>query len=116
MQQEYEWLNQLERLVDQYSQAKAKRTYLEHFRHSKLALLAAQAEAEDPSKYKTAASREEYARRHPEYLELLKALQEAVQVEEKARWNLRQREWRFEAWRSELSWQKAQMPRNGAIT
>lgn len=115
-EQQYEWLNQLERLVDQYSQAKAKRTYLEHFRQSKLAMLAAQAETEDPLRYKTAASREEYARRHPEYLEVLEGLREAVAVEEKARWNLRQREWKFEAWRSELSWQKSQIPRNGAIT
>jgi len=114
--EQYEWLNQIERLIESYAAAKAKRTYLEHFRQSKLAMLAAQAEKEDPARYKTAASREEYARRHPDYIELLDGLQKAVEIEEKCRWNLRQREWKFEAWRSELSFTKAQIPRNGVIT
>jgi len=116
MNEQYEWLNQLERLVDAYSDAKSKRTYLEHFRQSKLAMLAAQAETEDPDKYKTAASRDEYARRHPEYIQVLEGLRDAVAVEEKCRWNLKKREWKFEAWRSELSWQKSQQPRNGIVT
>jgi hypothetical protein len=114
--EQYEWLNQIDRLIEQYAAAKSRRTYLEHFRQSKLAILAAEAEAKDPERYKSAASREEYARRHNEYLELLSGLQKAVEVEEKCRWNLKQREWKFEAWRSELSFTKAQMPRNGIVT
>jgi len=114
--EQYEWLADIERLVEAFSNAKAQRTYLEHFRQSKLALLAAEAEIENPERYKSAASREEYARRHNDYIAVLEGLREAVAAEEKCRWNLKQREWKFEAWRSELSWQKAQQPRNGYIT
>jgi hypothetical protein len=111
-----QWLHNLEDLARKYSAAKAKRTYLEHFRQSKLALLAARAEQEDPVRYKTAASRDEYARGHIEYVELLEGLKAAVEAEELSKWALKKREMQFEQWRSELSFAKANIPRNGYIT
>lgn len=111
-----QWLQNLEELARKYSVAKAKRVYLEHFRKSKLAILASEAERDDSKRYSSAASREEYARRHPEYLELLDGLKAAVEAEELTRWALKKREMQFEQWRSELSFAKANIPRNGYVT
>lgn len=114
--QNYDWLQDIEHLARKYAEAKANRTYLEHFRHTKLAQLATQAELEDPKRYKSCASREEYSRQHKDYIEVLEGLQEAVKIEETCKWSLKQKEWRFEAWRSELSFAKSQIPRGSMIT
>jgi hypothetical protein len=68
--------------ASQFADAKAQRVYLEEFRKSKKAILMKQS-------LETAIGgqeREAYA--HPEYQELLLAIKQAVQIEEKLRWDL----------------------------
>lgn len=114
MNNEPEWLYQIERLIKAYAKAKADRVHLEQFRKTKKALLMTQAETEDPQKYKSAVSQEVYAYGHQEYQELLAALQAATEEEVKCQWNLRQREWKFEQWRTEQANGRAERQRYGA--
>lgn len=107
------WLNDIRQLVQDYAQAKANRVYLEHFRKSKKAMLMAEAKAKDPEEYKSAASQEVYAYRHPEYIELLEGFREATETEEFRRWQLKTREWKFEAWRTEQANQRNEQKRYG---
>jgi len=108
------WLDGLRTLVKDYAEAKAQRVYLEHFRKSKKAMLMAEAEAKDPDRYKSAASQEVYAYRHPEYIELLEGLKAATETEEFRRWQLKSREMRFEQYRTEAANQRAERGRYGA--
>lgn len=68
--------------------------HLEEFRKSKKALLM----AECPEK--AANAREQYAYAHPEYIQLLDGLKEAVRAEEELRWKLVAAQMRVEIWRS----------------
>lgn len=77
-----------------FAQAKANRVYLEEFRKSKKALLMGQ------SSEPTAAAREQFAYSHAEYVQLLQALQEAVEVEESLRWHMEAARMRVEIWRT----------------
>ena len=108
------WLDGLRQLVADYAKAKADRVYLEHYRKSKKAMLMAQAEAEDPTKYKSAASQEVYAYRKPEYIELLQGLKAAVEMEEYRRWQLKSREMRFSEWQTQQADQRAERKAYGA--
>lgn len=78
-----------------FAKAKAQRVYLEEFRKSKKAILMAE------STDKAANAREQYAYAHPEYLTLLQGYKEAVEVEEKLRWDLIAAQARVEIWRTE---------------
>ena len=80
---------------NQFAKAKAQRVYLEEFRKSKKAILMAQSTAE------AANAREQYAYSHPEYTALLEGIRDAVEVEEKLRWDLIAAQARVEVWRSE---------------
>ena len=80
-----------------YAQAKANRVHLEQFRKSKKALLMRQAELDG---HKTAATQEREAYAHPEYMELLEGLREAVAEEERLRWLMVAAEVSTECWRS----------------
>jgi len=75
--------------------AKAKRIYIEEFRKSKKALLMKQ--SLEPAL--GAQERDAYA--HHEYIELLKGLREAVEIEEKLRWDLIAAQARVDIWRTE---------------
>lgn len=108
------WLDGLRQLIADYAKAKADRVYLEHFRKSKKAMLMAEAEAKDPDRYKSAASQEVYAYRHPEYIELLEGLKEATETEEFRRYQLKSREMRFEEYRTEAANSRAERNRYGA--
>ena len=79
----------------EYAQAKAEVTYLEEFRKSKKAILYAQ------SIGKTVTDRENQAYAHPEYQELLKGLQAAVERAEELRWKLIAAQARIDCWRSQ---------------
>lgn len=68
-----------------YAKAKSERIYLEEFRKSKKALLMQEAEL---SGVTTASGQERDAYAHHEYRELLTALREAIEIEEKLRWQL----------------------------
>lgn len=81
--------------ASKFAQAKANRVFLEEFRKSKKALLMSQSSAE------AANAREQFAYAHPEYIELLEGLREAVEVEEKLRWDLIAAQARVEVWRTE---------------
>lgn len=78
-----------------YAEAKAKRIYLEEFRKTKKALLMSSSDET------AAVAREQYAYAHPEYAELIKGLQAAVEVEETLRWQMVAAQARVEVWRSE---------------
>ncbi len=79
----------------EYAQAKAEVTYLEKFRKSKKAILFSQAIGN------TVADRENQAYAHPEYQELLKGLQAAVERAEELRWKLIAAQARIDCWRSQ---------------
>lgn len=49
---------------------------------------------------KAANAREQYAYAHPEYIQLLDGLKEAVRAEEELRWKLVAAQMRVEIWRS----------------
>lgn len=85
-----------------FASAKAQRVYLEEFRKSKKAILMAQ------SSETTAVAREQWAYAHPDYIALLEGIREAVEVEEKLRWDLIAAQARVEVWRSEEASSRAE--------
>jgi hypothetical protein len=80
-----------------YARAKAERVYLEEFRKSKKALLMRDAEE---AGHKSAAAQEREAYAHPEYMQLLEGLREAVEAEECFRWRMVAAQARIETWRT----------------
>jgi hypothetical protein len=81
-----------------YAQAKSERIYIEEFRKSKKALLMQQAQVKG---VETMAAQERDAYANPEYQELLIGLKEAVEVEEKLRWQLIAAQMKIDIWRSQ---------------
>lgn len=90
-------LETLKELSPKFAQAKAERTYLEHFRKSKKALLMIEAEKEG---HKTGAMQERYAYSHPSYVELLEGLRDAVAIEERLRFQLLAAESAIRIWQT----------------
>jgi hypothetical protein len=79
----------LQELRDQaklFAKAEADRSYLENFKHSKLALLMKEAELNGIT---TVAAQDRDARAHPDYLKLLDGLRTATQIAEENKWLLR---------------------------
>ena len=83
------------RHAKKFAQAKANRIYLEEYRKSLKAILMKKSMESAIG----AQEREAYA--HPEYVELLNGLKEAVEAEEKLRWDLIAAQARVEVWRSQ---------------
>ena len=81
-----------------YAKAKSERIYIEEFRKSKKALLMQQAQVKG---VETMAAQERDAYANPEYIELLVGLKEAVEVEEKLRWQLIAAQMKIDIWRSQ---------------
>ena len=81
-----------------YAQAKAERIYIEEFRKSKKALLMQTAQLRG---VETMAAQERDAYANPEYIELLVGLKEAVEVEEKLRWQLIAAQMKIDLYRTE---------------
>ena len=81
--------------AEDFAVAKAKRIYIEEFRKSKKALLMKQ--SLEPAL--GAQERDAYA--HHEYIKLLEGLREAVEIEEKLRWELIAAQARVDIWRTE---------------
>jgi hypothetical protein len=77
-----------------YAKAKADRMYLEEFRRSKHAQLKSLAGTEVLGKQDT------FAYAHPEYVEILEGIREAVTLEEEYRFLMRAAEARIEVWRT----------------
>lgn len=88
-------VNYILKNAPKYAKARAERIYLEEFRKSKKAILF----RESPEK--TVAEREHWAYAHPEYQSLLKGIREAVEIEEKLRWDMIAAQARIEIWRSQ---------------
>jgi len=97
-------MNDIERLmqdyrekVDEYAKARAKRTYIEEFKKSKHAILMRQA---DRDGFKTVAAQDREALASEEYQALLEGLQEAVEAEERLRYDMKSIEMQAEVWRT----------------
>jgi len=78
-----------------YAKAKADRMYLEEYRRSKHAQLKSLAGTEVLGKQDT------FAYAHPEYIEILEGIREAVEKEERFRWLMTAAQARIEVWRTE---------------
>ena len=78
-----------------YSRAKADRIYLDEFRKSRRAQLMSQAGTEVLGKQET------FAYAHPEYIQILEGIREAVETEERYRWLMTAAQARIEVWRTE---------------
>lgn len=91
----HEAINYMIRHSAEYAQAKAQVTYLEQFRKSKKAILYANAIGN------TIADKESYAYSHPEYLEVLDGLKEAVEKAESLRWMLVAAQARIDVYRTQ---------------
>ena len=89
-----------------FAQAKAERIYLEEYRKSLKAILMKQSIEE------TIGGQEREAYAHEKYVELLNGLKEAVEIEEKLRWDLSAANLRVEIWRSE----QANLRAEGKVT
>lgn len=88
--------------AEQFAKAKAERIYLEEYRKSLKAILMKRSIEE------TIGGQEREAYAHPEYTELLKGLREAVEIEEKLRWDLVAAQARVEVWRSQEASSRAE--------
>jgi len=77
-----------------YAKAKADRMYLEEFRKSRKAQLMSQAGTEVLGKQDT------FAYAHPEYIEILEGIRQAVELEERYRWLMTAAQARVECWRT----------------
>lgn len=86
-----------------FAKAKAERVYLEEFRKSKKALL--MKASTEPAI--GAQERDAYA--HDEYIALLEGLRQAVELEEKLRWDLIAAQARVEVWRTEQASARAEV-------
>jgi hypothetical protein len=78
-----------------YAKAKADRVYMEEYRKSLKAILMKR------SVELAVNAQERDAYSHPEYLALLKALQEAVEIEETLRWQMIAAQARVEVYRTQ---------------
>jgi hypothetical protein len=81
--------------AEPYSKAKASRIFLEGFLKSRKAQLMSQAGTEVLGKQET------FAYAHPEYIEILEGIREAVESEERFRWLMTAAQARIEVWRTE---------------
>ena len=81
--------------AEKFAKAKADRVYLEEFRKSKKALLM------NACTEKAANAREQFAYSHPEYVELLQGLRDAVEIEEALRWQQVAAQLRVEIYRTQ---------------
>ena len=85
-----------------FAKARAERVYIEEYRKSLKAMLMKQ------SGEKVIAAQEREAYAHDDYAALLAGLREAVEVEEKLRWDLIAAQARIEIWRSQEATNRTQ--------
>lgn len=91
----HEAVDYIIRNAPKFAKAKAERVYIEEYRKSLKAILMKRSLETAVN----AQEREAYS--HQEYVELLEALKEATEVEEKLRWDLVAAQARIEIWRSQ---------------
>lgn len=92
--------------AQKFAKAKAERVYLEEYRKSLKSILMKRSLEESIG----AQEREAYA--HQEYRDLLQGIKDAVEVEEKLRWDLIAAQARVEIWRTE----QANLRAEGKVT
>jgi len=85
-----------------FARAKAERTYIEHYRKSLKGILMKRSMETAIG----AQEREAYA--HPEMIQLLEGLKEAVAIEERLKWDITAAELRVEIWRTEQANNRAE--------
>lgn len=85
-----------------FAKARAERTYIEEYRKSLKAILMKRSMESAIG----AQEREAYA--HPEYVQLLEGLREAIEIEEKLRWDLIGAQARVEIWRTQCANDRAE--------
>ena len=78
-----------------YAKSKADRMFLEEFRKSRKAQLASLAGTEVLGKQET------FAYAHPEYIQILEGIREAVEKEETYRWMMTAAQAKIEVWRTQ---------------
>ena len=78
-----------------YAKAKSDRMFLEEFKRSKHAQLKSLAGTEVLGKQET------YAYAHPDYIQILEGIREAVELEERYRWLMTAAQTRIEVYRTE---------------
>jgi hypothetical protein len=87
------------------AKAKANRVYLEEFRKTKKALLM----QEVAQKFPAFAAQEREAYAHKEYQDLILGLKEAVEEEEKLKWQMTAAMNKIEIWRTAESTKRAEL-------
>jgi len=85
-----------------FAKAKAERTYIEEYRKSLKSILMKRSMETAIG----AQEREAYA--HPEYVQLLEGLKEAVLIEERLKWDITAATLRVEIWRTEQANNRAE--------
>jgi len=88
--------------ASKFAKAKAERVYVENFLRSKKSLLMSD------SSEKTMAGKEKDAYAHSEYIDLLTALKEAIEIEEQLKWQLTAAQIKVEIWRSQEATNRTQ--------
>lgn len=96
--------------IDDAAKAKADVVYLTEYRKSKKAILMQEAEHNG---IKTGQERESYAYAHPDYLELLKGLQIAVEANESFRYRMMLAQDRIKIYQTHEANQRAEFKRYG---
>ncbi|CAB5220474.1 hypothetical protein UFOVP236_72 [uncultured Caudovirales phage] len=111
-------MDEIEQLLNKYrklgpasSDARAKRTYLEEYKKSLLALLMKDAERKGATAV-SAQEREAYARK--EYIEHLEALEIAVREDEAQRFEIKRLEMEIEVWRTHQANERTERRAYGA--
>jgi hypothetical protein len=85
-----------------YARAKGIRVQLEEYRKSKKAMLASEEEG-------SLGAKEMYAYAHPDYVDLLFQIKEAIAEEEEIRWKLEAAKLRVEVWKTEEYTKRVEM-------
>lgn len=85
-----------------FAKAKSERVYIENFLRSKKSLLMGE------SSEKTMAGKEKDAYSHSDYINLLFALKEAIEIEEQLKWQLTAAQIKVEIWRSQEATNRAE--------
>ena len=88
--------------ASKFAQAKATRVQLEEYRKSKKAILANLEEG-------SLGAKEMFAYAHPEYIQLLFDIKQAIAEEEELRWKLEAAKLRVEVWKTEEYTKRVEM-------
>jgi len=88
--------------ASKYAQAKATRVQLEEYRKSKKAILGNLEEG-------SLGAKEMFAYAHPEYIQLLMDIKQAIAEEEELRWKLEAAKLRVEVWKTEEYTKRVEM-------